>query len=232
MEFRKFYGAGRRGATRQPRATATGDSHGEQLDSHGRRATATGPGDSHGAGRQPRGRATATGPGDSHGAGRRATATGSNSTAQKRGAGITGPFVTIGTSGINLAIVTDVKIDTTIHTRRIRQNRSNRAKPPIPIPRAMTVTSQPEVMAGRFVRKVRSLQSGTIGRSEIRAIFDTTGQSGRGHIVDTIVIIQRNVILVTTGPKRAFDISRRKSINRCNRHNRFPLLRCLFPVTL
>src|SRR5208337_447513 len=56
---------------RQPRATATGDSH-------GRRGRATGPGD---------------------GAGRRGRATGSNSTAQKRGAGITGPFVTTRTTG-------------------------------------------------------------------------------------------------------------------------------------
>src|SRR5208282_1552556 len=63
-----------RGATRQPRATATGDSHGRQPratatgDSHGRRGRATGPGD--GAGRRGR----ATGPGD--GAGRRGRATG------------------------------------------------------------------------------------------------------------------------------------------------------------
>src|SRR5208283_4432449 len=72
-----------RGATRQPRATATGDSHGRQPrgatrqprgratatgDSHGRQPRATGPGD--GAGRRGR----ATGPGD--GAGRRGRATG------------------------------------------------------------------------------------------------------------------------------------------------------------
>jgi hypothetical protein len=40
--------------------------------------------------------------------------------AKEEGAGITGPFVTIGTSGINHIIIADVKIDTTIRMRRIR----------------------------------------------------------------------------------------------------------------
>src|SRR5271166_4021696 len=195
MEFRKFYGEqldshGRRGATRQPRAT-------------GSNSTATG--DSHG--RQPR----ATGPGD--GAGRRGRATGSNSTAQKRGAGITGPFVTIG-----LADIGDKFVVSAFHAKpRKDRTTDNLVKFVIDVNNLATLIAD---KIGKIV---------TIQAKVITLQFVIEGIDG---MTLRRVISMRTVAAATTGKSVTNRMIPLDRFNRCNRHFRFPLLRCLFPVTL
>src|SRR5208282_3416952 len=187
-------------------------------DSHGRQPRATGPGD--GAGRRGR----ATGPGD--GAGRRGRATGSNSTAQKRGAGITGPS-------------------------------SRPARPELPdfpanLENLAFVSNN--VITMKSVRNDivgNTLIGSKTGRKRIGVILRTIGIRDtidtKGH---TIGVIGTNLFFGITGNLLAIDKTMQVvatlrfdvigtdgiidpvDLYQHIRHNRFPLLRCLFPVTL